>query len=389
MKALKYVSLWGAQGYADAAEAYVAALAARGVPLTWHPLRYYGQAGGLGPVGEAEVAGHPLRPLYHQPVDYDTVLFHVIPHAGLRARLEDEAGARRLIYTTWETDRLPANWAPLLNDFDAALVPSALNRQVFTGSGVRVPVYQVPHLPTSTTAGVPLTPPLPADRFIFYAIGEWTQRKAFADLLAAYWRAFTAADPVLLVIKTTPLDLTLATNRRGLRRLWRWAGTTRLALARQLLRQQRRRPGPLAPVRLIGQHLPAAVIEGLHSRGDCFVSLARGEGWGLGAYAAAARGKPIISTGWGGHLDFLPPDLGYLVNHQLVPARAGAYEAQFTPDQHWAQADLAHAAALLRQVFTQRAEAQARGRALAKYFGAHFAPEAITDRLLQALDGAP
>lgn len=46
----------------------------------------------------------------------------------------------------------------------------------------------------------------------------------------------------------------------------------------------------------------------LHLAGDAFISLTRGEGFGVGAFEAAAAGKPVIMTGWGGRLDFLPTE---------------------------------------------------------------------------------
>ncbi len=381
--------MWGAPGYADSAQRCIAALVERGLPVTWQPMHYYGRQGGLVPVSAAEVHGHPLAALWQRPTDYDTVLFQVIPHPGLPAWMDREAGKHQLLSVAWETDRLPADWPPLLNAFERVLVPSEWNRQVCQASGVRAPVEVVPHLPPQPEAlEAAGQRPLAAGPFVFYTIGEWTRRKAFSDLLAAYWQAFSAADPVRLVIKTSRLDLTLATNRRGLRWLWRQAGTTRLALLRQQARQQLRRPGRLAPVELLDQPLPAAAMAALHARGDAYVSLTRGEGWGLGAYDAAARGKPVIMTGWGGQLDFLPAGAAYRVDYRLAPARGGVYEAGFTPEQRWAQADPRHAAQLMRQVVAHPAEARARGQALQRYIGARFNARQIVDRLLQALAGA-
>ena len=42
-----------------------------------------------------------------------------------------------------------------------------------------------------------------------------------------------------------------------------------------------------------------------HPKASCFVSLTRGEGFGLPLLEAAASGLPIIATEWSGHLDFL------------------------------------------------------------------------------------
>ena len=41
-----------------------------------------------------------------------------------------------------------------------------------------------------------------------------------------------------------------------------------------------------------------AHIAALHERGDCYVSLHRGEGWGYPLFEAASRGTPVIATGY-------------------------------------------------------------------------------------------
>jgi len=46
-----------------------------------------------------------------------------------------------------------------------------------------------------------------------------------------------------------------------------------------------------APVQLVTRELSDDDLRALHERGDCFVSLCRSEGWGLGAFDAAAFGN--------------------------------------------------------------------------------------------------
>ena len=79
-----------------------------------------------------------------------------------------------------------------------------------------------------------------------------------------------------------------------------------------------RLPHP-APVRLVTRDLADAEVEALHARGDCYVSLCRSEGWGIPPFDAAARGTPVVITGFGGHLAYLDADSAYLVDYDLVP----------------------------------------------------------------------
>ena len=62
----------------------------------------------------------------------------------------------------------------------------------------------------------------------------------------------------------------------------------------------------------------------LYASADCFISLHRSEGLGLGMMEAMLLGKPVIATGWSGNLDFMTAD-----NSRLVEvARAGCDRQQ-------------------------------------------------------------
>src|SRR5262249_517682 len=163
--------------------------------------------------------------------------------------------------------------------------------------------------------------------FVYYTIGEWTERKAVFKTIEAYLRAFARRDPVLLVVKTSPRDLRLPLSRGA---GTAGKGTTAWSVAR-LLAQHRDPP----PARLIAGELVDVDIVALHGRGNCFVSLSRGEGWGLGAFDAATHGNPVVTTGYGGQLDYLA-DSPHLVRFELVPVDDPAGFPSYAPDQRWA-----------------------------------------------------
>jgi glycosyltransferase involved in cell wall biosynthesis len=127
-------------------------------------------------------------------------------------------------------------------------------------------------------------------------------------------------------------------------------------------------------------------IAWLHKTGDCFVSLAHGEGWGLGSYEAAWYGKPVITTGIGGVLDYLPGNFSYHVNYELVPVRCNEHWASYTDDQRWAQPDLAHARQLMRQVFEDQKGAAEKGIQLREYVKNNFNSTLIAGRCLDSLE---
>jgi glycosyltransferase involved in cell wall biosynthesis len=87
---------------------------------------------------------------------------------------------------------------------------------------------------------------------------------------------------------------------------------------------------------------------------DIYLSLHRSEGFGLGMAEAMAMGKPVIATGYGGNVDFMPPGSAALVGYSIRPIteRDHRFGAEFgdwyTPGQLWADPDVEQAARWLR-----------------------------------------
>jgi glycosyltransferase involved in cell wall biosynthesis len=85
---------------------------------------------------------------------------------------------------------------------------------------------------------------------------------------------------------------------------------------------------------------------------DCYVSLHRAEGFGLGMAESMYLGKPVIATGYSGNMDFMTPDNSCLVDYKLVPLVEGDYP--FWQGQRWADADVDQAASFMRRMAEDR-----------------------------------
>ena len=55
-----------------------------------------------------------------------------------------------------------------------------------------------------------------------------------------------------------------------------------------------------------------------HDKVNCYLTLTKGEGYGLPLLESARCGLPVIATGWSGHLDFLGKDF-LKVDYDLIP----------------------------------------------------------------------
>jgi glycosyltransferase involved in cell wall biosynthesis len=383
---IRWLSVRPGLGYGDASEAYLSGLRAAGIPITWTPLGWPSNSRPYGFVTDADLGGVTHRDIANLAIEHDTVV--VCSPPLWHRQLSVEAAGRLLVaYTTWETDRLPAGRVTVLNRYDRVLVPSRFNAAVFDASGVIAPIFVVPHIARPARPTDIKPQPATGATFVFYLLAAWSTRKAILDTVAAFAAAFTDRDDVVLVIHTTPEDkIAAARPARGGQPAGQHDHATWFTLANALAGRRR-----LPKITLSTRWLTRAGVDALHLRGDCFVSLSRGEGWGLGAFDAAAHGNPVVVTGWGGTLEYLPSDYPYLVEYELVPTITEEPDVwwQPQPGEHWAKARIAHAASLLRHVFEHRDEARSWGGALKSSVSTKFAAARVTGGLIDALDARP
>lgn len=376
---IRYVSLWEPSGYGEVARRQIVGLARAGVPVCWTPMRRGSpRHGSYAPDSSFRVNDPDLGPLCQASVNHNWTLVHTIPEYFPAWALEP-GGGRLAGITVWETDRLPHSWPALLNRMDRIFVPCRFNRDTFARSGLRKPVHLLPYIrrPEVLPPRRDL-PDIPSSHFVFYTINTWTARKALWLTLRAYLDTFTSRDPVTLVIKTTRDDLTRPRLVEG------WYHSTRSAV-RSILRGY---PDPAAVV-LMDREVPPADILDLHARGDCYLSLTRSEGWGMGAFDAASWGTPVIITGYGGQLDFLQPQAAGLVRHTLVPVHDPMGYPSFAPDQNWAEPDLAHARELLRAMVESPEKARDNARPIQEFIREAFNEKQVTENLIRDLERQP
>ena len=106
-----------------------------------------------------------------------------------------------------------------------------------------------------------------------------------------------------------------------------------------------------ARIHIIERTLPRAELLALYKACDCFLSLHRAEGFGRGIVEALQLGMHVIATGYSGNVDFCRAPYADLVRYRLVKVKKGQYP--YSEAQVWAEADVDHAAELMRNTVTQ------------------------------------
>ncbi|MDQ1613880.1 MAG: hypothetical protein QOG00_3811 [Pyrinomonadaceae bacterium] len=322
-----YGYVFDASGYGQAARGYIHALERAGIKLSVVDLAAHRPRQVRDELVEARVGRNRAA---------DAYLFHGIPPQWARFA----AGVKNSIgMTVWETDAMPAAWQGALRQVREVWLPCDYNVSVF-GKSLDKAIFKLPHawLPCKTeTARAGEFPEINARDFVFYSIFQWQERKSPRGLIESFLRAFPTESDAVLVLKVN-------------------AEATRVAASE--LENLRRLTGSSARVQLHSEAWPETRIEALHARGDCYVSLHRGEGWCYPLFEAAGRGTPVVATNYSGPLEYLDADAHKLVRHDLCPVRQPY--VYYHPRMRWAEPDLAHASELMRAVYHDREAAKAK-----------------------------
>ncbi|MDI6742385.1 MAG: glycosyltransferase [Smithella sp.] len=378
MEKIKYVGFDDSTGYAIAAKNLVHALRQAGAVVHWTPV-------------VAGVSAYDPYSLLQVREGYENVILHMVPEyypGWLKFERSLRANSTGLWgYLAWETDKIPGHWRDLLNAMDGIFVPCIWNREVFRACGVQTRIEVLPHI-SQLHGHTPELRPSPAinkvlaragERYVFYNIGVWNDRKAPWLLMEAFLSEFHRDEPVVLVLKTGRQDFTR--YRRKWHKPWQMEPLRSADAFKAFIKSSTNGPEIIH----LDEELADDDIARLHQRGNCFVAISRGEGWGMGSFEAAWWGKPVITTAIGGVLDYLPQHLSYQVKYDLVPVRGNKHWSSYTPDQKWAEPDLSQTRQFMRRVYEEPEKAALKGAQLREYVHQHFDPARIARQCLDFL----
>lgn len=123
-----------------------------------------------------------------------------------------------------------------------------------------------------------------------------------------------------------------------------------------------------------------------HPKVKAHVSFTKGEGFGRPLLEATMSEKPVIASGWSGHLDFLNPG-AILLNGELRPVEPGAvWDNVIIPQSAWFNVDMNQAASALLAVFKKYDTFMLPAKRLAKENKDRFNYTTIRDRTKALLD---
>ncbi len=281
--------------------------------------------------------------LYYQPFQYHTNLFLIDVHAALQARdavPELFLNKRNITSFWWEFETGFEDTLPALNQFDEVLVFSDFihgilsnipNRE-FKITKVRYPFYNKWTLDNGTPASV--SKYKLEGKFCFFFNFDFHSsfnRKNPMSSLEAFHREFVSEENVIFIYKTNNsshhndkyIEFSNAIEKLNL--------TDRVIVLQESLTKNE--------------------FMSTLNKMNCYVSLHRGEGLGLGILEALALNKPVVATNYGGNTEYMNHPLAHPVNYTLVDCDDDF--PVYKNVKQWAQPDIDHAARLMRSVYEE------------------------------------
>lgn len=368
IRGIKYIGpILDNSGYARACRGNILSLHKQGIPITLSPISFENIRPDLGEDGKV------IQSLINKDIEYNVVIIHTTPEFWEKYK---EKGKINVGYTIWETDKLHPDWKDYINkNVEKVLVGCDWNISVFKNSGVTIPIGSVPHgisIDDSKDVKPYKVNGISEDTFMFYSIFQFTERKDPVSLIKAYWYSFQNGEDVALVLKTYRGDYSEKEKEAVRTTIKRLKSVSVL--------------DKYPPIYLISDMLSEEEIKGLHLRGDCYISLDRGEGFGLSGMTAGAYKNPIIVTGLAGALEYAKPDNSYLINYTLTPCSGMPFSFWYRSDQLWGQADVKHGSDLMKHVYSHQDEAKEKGMKLQKYIHSNFSYKVIGNKLIKEIE---
>lgn len=228
--------------------------------------------------------------------------------------------------------------------------------------------------------------PIP-EKFCYLFVGHWLRgdlgedRKNVGLLVKVFLETFKQVKDTplpALILKTSGGSFSILDKREILRKIDAIKRTVEL------------KPGQTLPnVYVLHGELTDEEMNSLynHPKVKAHISLTKGEGFGRPLLEASISGKPVIASGWSGHMDFLNPEDSVLVGGELKQIHpSSVWDGVLIKESSWFSPDVQQVANAIASVFMNYEEFRKKAHKLGKENSKKFSYQSIQKRTWELLD---
>lgn len=303
-----------------------------------------------------------------------------------------------------ETNVCHASWIEGLNRMNLNLVPSNHSKNVFMKTeyekrrrednqslgvlkvekpievlfeGVNLDVYK-----TIPSSEVTLDLEEVKESFAFLFVGHWMNggigedRKNVGLLVKSFYETFkNSSNKPALILKTCSVNSSHLDKKRILDKIHEIKNSVK--------------GDNLPPIYLLHGDFSDNEINELynHPKVKCFVSLTKGEGFGRPLLEFTQCKKPIITTNWSGHIDFLNSKYTTLIDGELAQVHPSAVSKNIIlEDASWFSPNLMEVTLSLQKMFINYKDYTEKAKLQAAYSKNRFSIKEMNKNLISLLD---
>lgn len=243
----------------------------------------------------------------------------------------------RIIYTMFESDKIPDEWIDYLKVADLVIVPSRWCQKVFQKSGIQSVVVPLGYDEKTFVYKKREKKNPRYENFTFLHYNAFNARKGFLEVFKAFEKAFQKDEPVKMIFKTTLEHIPLPITTKQ-----------------------------YPNIKIVRGKLPQKKLVDLLHESDCFVFPSRGEGFGITPLEAMATGIPAIIPNAHGITEYFDSSCMYEAKiGERCPALYSRYKGQDVGEMIVCDVDAL--AQKMRYVYEHQDEAIAMGERASEY----------------------
>jgi glycosyltransferase involved in cell wall biosynthesis len=225
------------------------------------------------------------------------------------------------------------------------------------------------------------------EEFCFLYTGHWLpgafgeSRKNTATLIKTFLETFNTPSKKkpALILKTNHVSYSLLDREEILKKI------------NQIKSQVK---GNLPNIYLLHGELTDGEMNEINNdpRVKSFVSFTKGEGFGRPLLESAITGKPVITTNWSGHIDFIHSDYNVLIGGELKPVHPSAANQFLLKESQWFNINTAIASRAMKDVFNHYKKYIEKSRKQTQYLKNNFSLDKMGElisKFMPKVEAAP